>query len=373
MIRFVASGSILFGLLVSVTAAAGEFEGLVVDQNGKPVANAVVAGNPWKQQLTADGQVIRHISRSDGKGRFHLRDLPAGSYGATATSPDRGSAFLGNLSIPETGALENQVLQLSGPAIVLEGSLRTAGGSLPEGTVVGAMRQSEVEGDLFYGELHGGHYRFSLAPGRYMLAARAPGWASLPANKTLTEKESVLRIDFKLIPQYGSDPALAKEIIDMGAADQKARFAWIQSKDEAHEKETAQVDAGNQARVQEILKQYGWPGADLIGYQADDSLWLLVQHESPEMIKRWLPGMKAAAERGDLPWANVALSIDRDLMNDNKKQRYGSQVQSDDGIVVLYPVEDEAHLDERRAKIDLPPIAEYKATLLKLYHPDGAK
>jgi hypothetical protein len=79
--------------------------------------------------------------------------------------------------------------------------------------------------------------------------------------------------------------------------------------------------------------------------------------------------MKAAADKGELAWSTVALSVDRDLLNDKKKQLYGSQVNIENGKVDLLPVEDEAHLDERRAKVGLEPIAEYKANILKLYEP----
>ena len=357
----------MLGFAFALSTHAGELEGNVLDQDGKPVANALVAANQRQTQIGAEGNILRHRSHSDARGHFLLQGLPAGLYGATATAPGMGPAFIGNLAIPETGRLDKQVLRLGGPTIAVEGTLQTAAGALPDGAIVGAYRISDDEGDVFYAEASDGRYRISLSPGKYYVTARAPGWGSLTAQKSIAATDETLHLDFKLVRESGSDLKLSREIIEMEAADQKVRFAEIRTNDAVHQQATATIDAKNEARVKEILKEYGWPNADLIGDQGVHALWVLVQHESPPVLKQCLPDMKAAAELGELEWATVALSIDRDLMYDCKKQLYGSQVQTTDGKVELYPVEDEAHLDERRAKIGLGPIAEYKAGIAKLY------
>ena len=51
---------------------------------------------------------------------------------------------------------------------------------------------------------------------------------------------------------------------------------------------------------------------------------------------------------------------DRILMNQGKKQIYGSQVvYNKKGEQVFYPIEDEANVNIRRAKIGMQPIEEY--------------
>jgi len=359
----------MLGFAALPCAFAGELEGTVLNQDGKPVANAVVAAVPWETQRGPDGQVLLHIGSSDSQGHFLLRDLPAGSYGATATSSNQGSAFLDNLAIPDKGVVGGRTFELEGPPIVLQGKLTSSAGAIPDGAIIGADRVSESQGDTFFGRVEGNHFKLSLAPGRYHLAVRAPGWTSLAVDKVLVATSPAMQIDFKLMPQYGSQPELAKEIIAMEEVDQKVRFDWIQNKDEAHVKAMQEIDDKNEQRVKQILEGHGWPSAELVGPRAENALWTLVQHESPAMIKQCLPGMKAAADKGELAWSTVALSVDRDLLNDKKKQLYGSQVNIENGKVDLLPVEDEAHLDERRAKVGLEPIAEYKANILKLYEP----
>jgi hypothetical protein len=51
------------------------------------------------------------------------------------------------------------------------------------------------------------------------------------------------------------------------------------------------------------------------------------------------------------------------LINDGKKQLYGTQ----EG-----PIEDEAHVDQRRAEMGMGTLAEYRALLKQVYTPHPA-
>ena len=56
----------------------------------------------------------------------------------------------------------------------------------------------------------------------------------------------------------------------------------------------------------------------------------------------------------------VALMEDRILMENGRKQKYGSQLRSQgDGPLLLYPVEDPEHVNERRAAMGLETIEAY--------------
>jgi hypothetical protein len=166
-----------------------------------------------------------------------------------------------------------------------------------------------------------------------------------------------------------TDAALAAELVQMEEADQRVRdLALAAPSDRVLMEQMKQVDARNEARLKEIVAAIGWPTVKRVGKQGAHAAWLLTQHGSAALLKASLPDMKAAAEAGDLDWSSVALSIDRSLMDEGKKQIYGSQFQQDaSGAMQMYPVEDEAHLDERRAQVGLGPIAEYRALILKMY------
>ena len=362
----IVSLTLIPSLLIASAAFAGELAGVVKDPNGKLVANAVVAVTPEKPQIV-DGRRVRHITHTDAEGYFRFNGLPGGSYGATATFPKRGSAFRGLLSVPETGVLDKQILQLETSESTFEGEIHTPSGMLPEGLIIAANRVSNDAGDTFYGEVHDSHFQISLAPGRYQLAVFAPDWHS--SGKIVVVPSLNAKLDFTIFRERGSDPALAVELEKMVTADQDARMRWIQSQDQSHLEETIKVDTGNVARLREIIATKGWPGAELVGTAGAEAAWLIVQHEDGPLLEQCLPWLKAEAERGGLAWPTVALSIDRVLIAEGKKQLYGSQAEIKDGKVELQPVEDEPHLDERRAQVGLEPIAEYKAQLLKFYTP----
>ena len=60
---------------------------------------------------------------------------------------------------------------------------------------------------------------------------------------------------------------------------------------------------------------------------------------------------------GEASKQNLALLEDRLLIRQGKPQRYGSQVETQNGVG-LKPTEDEANLDTRRASMGLGPICE---------------
>lgn len=47
------------------------------------------------------------------------------------------------------------------------------------------------------------------------------------------------------------------------------------------------------------------------------------------------------------------------VMNDKKKQLYGTQLRPLDGKLVPEPIEDEANVDKRRKELGMPPLADY--------------
>ena len=70
--------------------------------------------------------------------------------------------------------------------------------------------------------------------------------------------------------------------------------------------------------------------------------------------------MRKAVEENKASPSHLALLEDRYLaFGLGKKQIYGSQLHTIDSELRLMPVEDPDRLDERRAAVGLPPIAEY--------------
>ena len=186
------------------------------------------------------------------------------------------------------------------------------------------------------------------------------------------------------------EPQLSKELIELGEHDQKHRTQMHEkmlesnkrAKEKAQEtsgslqpevdqeflelvKKQEEIDKKNIRRLEEIVAKHGWPGKKLVGEQAADAAFLIVQHAELPYQEKYLPLLLKAADSNDVKPAHVAMLQDRVLMRQGKNQIYGSQLRSDPktGKLELYPIEDEAHVDERRAKVGLPPLKEY----LKLF------
>jgi hypothetical protein len=362
--RLITSAFAVFCSFYSTTGSAGDLEGIVKDPAGKPLANAIVAATPLNSTQLGDE---RYVIQTTQQGRFHLTGLPGGSYAATATFPNLGPAFLGNLIVPAVGTLREQNLYLSSEATTVSGSIDISSGTLPEQLYVIADKISDEVGNVSYGRFYGKEYQISLAAGEYMLILKGSGWTSIPKRVVVPGK--VTQLNFVLHPASGSEPSIAAELEAMKEADQDVRNRLMHSQmNPTIAREMDEIDAKNEVSIRRIIQSKGWPNAKMVGLRATNAAWLLVQHASPALLKECIPYMHAAAERAELPWPDVALSVDRDLIYSGKKQIYGTQFHAgDNGKMVMDPVEDEARLDDRREKIGLAPIAEYKAQLLQMY------
>ena len=168
--------------------------------------------------------------------------------------------------------------------------------------------------------------------------------------------------------------ALQAELQQMVNSDQKVRIAQIEHGNSAKNAEAwIAIDAANLLRLKQIVARYGWPGKSLVGLTGSGNALLLVQHADadPAFQAHCLALMQPGVKSGEVVPADYALLTDRVLVARKQKQRYGTQAQHiKSGTVTLYPVEDEAHLDERRKSVGMMPIAEYKKMLLHFYKQD---
>ncbi len=121
------------------------------------------------------------------------------------------------------------------------------------------------------------------------------------------------------------------------------------------------ADARNLPRVTAIIDKYGWPGKSLVGNSGSLAAFLVIQHADLATMQKYLPLMRQAAAQGELAKQNLALVEDRVLTFQDKPQLYGSQYRfnATTGQPEFFPIADEAHVDERRARMGLEPLAQY--------------
>ncbi|MBJ6110641.1 hypothetical protein JAO73_16580 [Hymenobacter sp. BT523] len=133
------------------------------------------------------------------------------------------------------------------------------------------------------------------------------------------------------------------------------------------------TDSANLVRVRAIVKQYGYPGKSLVGEPTNEAVWNVIQHS--EVIKQYLPVIKKAADKGELPFRLYAQMLDRQLMRDGKPQLYGTQGMSyshtdratgrrEGQPPFIWPIKDPAGVNERRRQAGFATTVEQNATAL---------
>ena len=86
------------------------------------------------------------------------------------------------------------------------------------------------------------------------------------------------------------------------------------------------TDEINRERLKEIIKEYGFPTKKLVGKDAMEGIFLVIQHA--DMDKAWqatqLPNIKNAVDKGDIHAQDYAYLYDRIKVNAGEKQLYGT-------------------------------------------------
>ncbi|MFJ7524233.1 DUF6624 domain-containing protein [Streptomyces griseus] len=157
--------------------------------------------------------------------------------------------------------------------------------------------------------------------------------------------------------------ALTAELTDMAAADHRSAV-HANSDDPAEQLAWRRLTARHGDRLNEIMEEYGWPTADLVGEEAARAAWLIAQHADRQLDvqRRALQLMRQAVSAGSAGPRELAFLHDRTLVNEGGKQIYGTQIAGvKDGAPVPWPCEDPERVDELRADVGIEPFDAYVA------------
>ncbi|MFF3390949.1 DUF6624 domain-containing protein [Streptomyces sp. NPDC002669] len=157
--------------------------------------------------------------------------------------------------------------------------------------------------------------------------------------------------------------ALAAELTDMAAADQQTSIR-AHSDDFAEQLEWRRLTARHGDRLGEIMDEYGWPTAEAVGEEAASAAWLIAQHADRQLDiqRRALHLMQQAVSAGAAGPRELAFLRDRTLVNEGRKQIFGTQIAGvKDGAPVPWPCEEPERMDELRAEAGIEPFDEYVA------------
>ena len=163
-------------------------------------------------------------------------------------------------------------------------------------------------------------------------------------------------------PDAATLDALAVELIAMAEEDQRVRGELLAEGVlfNGYHPRMAEVHHRNAVRLAAIMKEMGWPGRSVVAREAADAAWLVLQHSigNPAVMRRGLELLRSAAP-SEVDPIQLAMLEDRVRTLSGLPQIYGTQFDWDErGEMQPRPIEDAAHVDERRAAIGLPPLAE---------------
>jgi hypothetical protein len=160
-----------------------------------------------------------------------------------------------------------------------------------------------------------------------------------------------------------SNPALATTIQGLFARDQAVR----QPKDFDAAKMT-QTDRELEAPLAAILDRYGVPTYSTVGVDAASQFATMIQHQPAEFRRKALPRLKANVDAGQADAGSYAMMYDRAQRDEGRNQLYGANLECSDASPELHesPIDDEAHVNERRAGLGLTRMELYARLVIEM-------
>jgi len=118
------------------------------------------------------------------------------------------------------------------------------------------------------------------------------------------------------------------------------------------------LDSLNLLRIEQIIRQYGYPGKSLVGTETNEAAFWVIQHS--QNIDKYLPVIQKAADKNELPFWLYGTMLDRSLMYKGKEQIYGTQGKGleilntktgkKEFTTIIWPIKDVANVNKRRKK-----------------------
>ena len=151
-------------------------------------------------------------------------------------------------------------------------------------------------------------------------------------------------------------------LLEMAATDQRVRAELVREGTlfDGYHPRMAEVHHHNALMLTAILDEVGWPSVRLVGRDAGDAAWLVLQHSiaDPLVMRRGLALLQDHPDGGVAP-AQLAMLEDRVRVMSGLPQQYGTQFDWDEhGMLAPRQIEDPDGVDERRKAVGLPPLAD---------------
>ncbi len=129
------------------------------------------------------------------------------------------------------------------------------------------------------------------------------------------------------------------------------------------------IDKNNTLFLKKIIKKYGWPTISMVGQQASDAAWLLVQHADHDTkFQEYCLNLIKTIPKKEINQSHIAYLEDRVLVAKGLPQKYGTQFFGIGKDLKPRQIEDKKNVDKRRAKMNLSKFAEYEKLMNETYN-----
>ena len=136
----------------------------------------------------------------------------------------------------------------------------------------------------------------------------------------------------------------------LGADSDAYEYFWevVEAQDKVLEKE-----------LTDILDKYGWLGISQVGRLANGTQWSVLQHGTVASKEKYAPLLKASVLKNESQAVHYARLIDRMLINSDRPQLYGTQINYTTETPTFYDIKDPEFIDKRRKELGLDSIEEF--------------
>ena len=146
----------------------------------------------------------------------------------------------------------------------------------------------------------------------------------------------------------------------------RARLAAAGVLFDGYNREMEAVHLENAALLEEAIAAIGWPGRAKVGDEGAGAAFLIAQHaiSRPDLQRRALALVLESIPAHQANPLDAAYLADRIALYEGRPQIFGTQFDWDaDGLMSPAAIADEAGVDEMRANVGLPPLAEAIAAM----------
>lgn len=163
-------------------------------------------------------------------------------------------------------------------------------------------------------------------------------------------KQMVARVD---VSPAKPDKKLREDLIKM-AEKQRELLMQVVDKDQSKQSDKEKLHKlydTHLTRLCQIIKTAGWPTTELVDRDGIYAAFQILKNGGTYELQRdLLPVILAALKKDPNQKPEFAGLFDRLRVSAGMKQLFGTQAVAMGGFLILYPIEDEAKLDQRRAE-----------------------